>query len=124
MSEDRFREQGDWRTKRLGQLRALIKNADPGVVEEVKWKKPSNPDGVPVWSHDGIICVGNMLNGRVRLTFFKGAALADPSGLFNAHLDGARRAMELREEDDIDEAAFKRLVRDAVALNTSNTSGE
>jgi hypothetical protein len=86
MADARARQADDWRPKRLVQLGALIRQADPAVVEEVKWRKPSNPEGVPVWSHSGIICVGNVLKGRVRVTFFKGASLEDPSGLFNAHL--------------------------------------
>ena len=102
---------------------ALIKQADPAVVEEVKWRKPSNPEGVPVWSHGGIICVGNMLKGRVRVTFFKGAALKDPSGLFNAHLQGARRAIDLSEDDHLDEAAFRELIQGAVALNVASRTG-
>jgi hypothetical protein len=90
------------------------------VVEEVKWRKPSNPEGVPVWSRGGIICVGNVLRGRIRVTFFKGAALDDPSGLFNAHLEGARRAIDLYEDDQLDESAFRELILCAVALNVRN----
>jgi hypothetical protein len=120
----RARQTADWRPKRLAHLGGLIKQADPAVVEEVKWRKPSNPEGVPVWSHGGIICVGNMLKGRVRVTFFKGAALDDPSGLFNAHLEGARRAIDLSEDGHLDEAAFKQLVQDAVALNVASRAGK
>ena len=110
----------DWRPKRLAQLGALIKQADPAVVEDVKWRKPSSPEGVPVWSRGGIICVGNVLKGRVRVTLFKGAALDDPSGLFNAHLEGVRRAIDLYEDDHLDESAFKELIRGAVALNDAS----
>jgi hypothetical protein len=118
------RQAADWRPKRLAQLSALIKQADPAVVEEVKWRKPSNPEGVPIWSHGGIICVGNLLKGRVRVTFFKGAALKDPSGLFNAHLQGARRAIDLYENDHLDEAAFRELIQGAVALNVASRTGK
>ena len=110
----------DWRGKMLTRIRQLIKEADPEVVEEVKWRKPSNPSGVPVWSHDGIICTGETYKDKVKLTFAKGASLEDPAGLFNASLDGnVRRAIDLHEGDEIDEAAFKALIRAAVALNTS-----
>src|SRR3954453_5257905 len=111
----------DWRGETLARVRSLIKQADPEVVEEVKWRKPSNAmRGVPVWSHAGIICTGETYKAVVKLTFAKGAALDDPSGLFNASLDGnARRAIDIREGDAIDEEAFKALVRAAVALNTS-----
>ena len=124
MVDVRARQAADWRPKRLAQLGALIKQADPAVVEEVKWRKPSNPEGVPVWSHGGIICVGNMLKGRVRVTFFKGAALKDPSGLFNAHLQGARRAIDLYEDDHLDEAAFRELIQGAVALNVASRTAK
>ena len=104
----------------LGRIRALIKQADPEVVEEVKWRKPSNPMGVPVWSHEGIICTGETYREKVKLTFAKGAALADPAGLFNASLEGnARRAIDLHEGDDVDEDAFQSLIRAAVAMNTA-----
>ena len=116
----RIRELDDWRGKTLARVRALIKQADPDVVEELKWKKPSNPTGVPVWSHDGIICTGETYKDYVKLTFAKGAALKDPSRLFNASLEGnARRAIDIREGDRIDEGAFRTLVRAAVILNTS-----
>jgi hypothetical protein len=114
----RIKELDDWRGKTLARIRALIKQADPDVVEELKWKKPSNPTGVPVWSHDGIICTGEIYKDKLKLTFAKGAALKDPSGLFNSSLEGnARRAIDIREGDKIDEEAFKTLVRAAVVLN-------
>lgn len=113
---------GDWRGKTLGRVRALIKEADPEAVEEVKWRKPSNPMGVPVWSHEGILCTGETYKDKVKLTFAKGASLADPTGLFNAGLEGnARRAIDLREGEKLDPSAFKALVRAAVALNTSGS---
>ena len=112
-------ESGDWRGKKLSQLRALIKEADPAVVEEVKWKKPSNPRGVPVWSHDGIICIADTLKNAVRLTFPKGAQVKDPEKLFNTRLDSNTvRAIDFREDDSIDEGALKALILDAVGLNT------
>jgi hypothetical protein len=112
---------GDWRGETLARVRSLIKQADAHVVEDVKWRKPSNAMlGVPVWEHDGIICTGETYKSYVKLTFAKGAALEDPSGLFNASLEGnARRAIDIREGDRIDEAAFKALIRAAVALNTA-----
>jgi hypothetical protein len=111
---------GDWRSEALARVRKLIKQADPKVVEAVKWRKPSNPNGVPVWEHDGIICTGETYKSYVKLTFAKGAALEDPAGLFNASLEGnARRAIDIREGDRIDEKAFKALIRAAVALNTA-----
>jgi hypothetical protein len=111
---------GDWRGAALARVRALIREADPEIVEELKWRKPSNPAGVPVWSHAGIVCTGETYRDKVKLTFAKGAALKDPSGLFNASLDGnLRRAIDLREGDTIDAEALKALVRAAVALNTS-----
>src|SRR5262245_44587086 len=120
----RIKDLGDWRSRTLLRVRALIKQADPEVVEEVKWRKPSNPMGVPVWSHDGIICTGETYKDKVKLTFSKGAALKDPAGLFNAGFGGnTRRAIDLREGDEIDEKAFKALVRAAVALNASSASG-
>ena len=115
----RIAELGDWRGKTLSRVRALIKQADPEVVEEVKWKKASNP-GVPVWSHDGIICTGETYKSVVKLTFLKGASLKDPARLFNSSLEGnARRAIDFHEGDEIDEKAFKALILAAVALNTS-----
>ena len=117
----RIEKLGGWRGKMLSRLRTLIKQADPEVVEEVKWRKPSNPAGVPVWSHDGIICTGETYKNHVRLTFAKGASLKDPKGVFNASLEGnATRAIIIHEGGKIDEKAFKALVRDAVALNTSS----
>lgn len=112
---------GDWRGGTLARVRALIRQADPAAVEEVKWRKPSNAMmGVPVWSHDGIICTGETYKDKVKLTFAKGASLDDPAGLFNASLDGnTRRAIDFHEGEKIDEKAFKALVRTAVALNTS-----
>lgn len=111
---------GDWRGKTLAHVRQLIKQADPDVVEEVKWRKPSNAMiGVPVWSHTGIICTGETYKDKVKLTFAQGAALTDPAGLFNSSLEGnTRRAIDLHEGDQIDEDAFKALIRAAVALNT------
>src|SRR5436309_13701280 len=115
----KIKELGDWRGKTLARLRALIKGADPEVVEEWKWRKPTNP-GVPVWSHDGGICTGETYKAVVKLTFFKGALLDDPSGLFNASLEGnTRRAIDIREDDEIDEQAFVALIRAAVGLNES-----
>jgi hypothetical protein len=114
----------DWRGETLARVRALIKEADPHVVEEVKWRKPSNAmRGVPVWEHDGIICTGETYKAVVKLTFAKGAPLRDPSGLFNASLEGnVRRAIDIHEGDTIDEKAFKALIRAAVALNTSRAA--
>ena len=109
----------DWRDQTLRKLRSMIREADPQAVETVKWRKPSNPDGVPVWEHDGMICTGETYKDKVKLTFAKGASLDDPSGLFNASLDaGTRRAIDIREGDKIDEDAFRSLVREAAALNT------
>lgn len=114
----KIEELGDWRGEMLALLRGLIREADPEVVEEVKWRKPSNPLGVPVWSHTGIICTGETYKAVVKMTFAKGASLEDPSGLFNASLDGnSRRAIDIREGENIDEEAVKALVRAAVALN-------
>jgi hypothetical protein len=111
----RIKELGDWRGKTLSHVRALIKQADPKVVEEWKWR------GVPVWSHHGLICTGETYKSVVKLTFFKGASLKDPSGLFNSSLEGkARRAIDFHDGDEIDEDAFKRLIRAAAALNRSS----
>ena len=116
----RINELDGWRGETLARIRTLIKQADPEVVEEVKWRKPSNPAGVPVWSHDGIICTGEAYKEVVKMTFANGAALADPSGLFNASLEGnTRRAIDIREGDRVDERALTALIRAAVALNTS-----
>src|SRR5215210_4963622 len=120
MIDEKIAEIGGWRGETLARLRALIKQADPEVVEEMKWKKPSNPSGVPVWSHAGIICTGETYKDKVKLTFAKGAALDDPTGLFNSSLKGnTRRAIDIREGDSIDEDAFQALVRSAVAMNIS-----
>ena len=108
----------DWRGRTLARIRALIRQAEPEVVEELKWRKPSNPDGVPAWSHGGLICTGETYRDKVKLTFAKGARLPDPTGLFNAGLaGGTRRAIDIREGEEIDEGAFKALIREAVALN-------
>jgi hypothetical protein len=118
--EAKSEELDDWRGKMLSHLRALIKQADPEVVEEWKWVKPSSP-GVPVWSHDGGICTGETYKSVVKLTFYKGAALKDPSGLFNSSLAGnTRRAIDFHEGDKVDEQAFKTLIRAAAALNSSS----
>jgi hypothetical protein len=114
------KELDDWRGKTLARVRALIKQADPDVVEEWKWQKATSP-GVPVWSHDGGICTGETYKSAVKLTFFKGASLKDPSRLFNSSLEGStRRAIDLHEGDEIDADAFKKLIRAAVALNRSS----
>ena len=113
----RIKELGDWRGEMLGRLRALIKQADPEIVEEWKWR------GVPVWSHDGIICTGETYKNHIRLTFANGASLGDPKGLFNASLKGnTLRAIVIQEEDEIDDRAFMALVRAAVSLNTSSAA--
>jgi hypothetical protein len=110
----------DWRVDTLACIRKLIEAADPEAVEEVKWRKPSNPAGVPVWSHDGIICTGETYKAVVKMTFAKGASLKDPAGLFNSSLEGnTRRAIDIHEGDKINEKALKALIRAAVALNTS-----
>lgn len=116
----RIEQLADWRGEMLGRLRALIKQADPEIAEECKWKKPSNPGGVPVWSHDGMICTGETHKSVVKMTFAKGAFLDDPAGLFNSSLEGnLRRAIDFREGDKINEKALKALIRAAVALNTN-----
>jgi len=118
----RFAELEDWRGASLGRMRQFIKEADPDVVEEIKWVKSSNP-GTPVWSHDGIICTGESYKDVVKLTFSKGASLEDPARLFNSSLDGnARRAIDIHEGEEVDESAFKALVRQAVALNSPGMS--
>jgi len=118
--DERIGELGDWRGETLSRLRAVIKQADPDVVEDVKWRKPSNPSGVPVWEHAGMICTGETYKDKVKLTFARGAALEDPAGLFNASLNGnTRRAIDIREGEEIDEEALKALFRAAVTLNTS-----
>ena len=118
----RIAELGDWRGETLGRMRKLIKEADPDVVEELKWVKPSTP-GTPVWSHDGIICTGEPYKAVVKLTFAKGASLDDPARLFNSSLEGnARRAIDIHEGEEVDESAFKALVLQAVALNSFGKS--
>jgi hypothetical protein len=113
----RISELGDWRGETLGRMRKLVKEADPDVVEEWKWK------GTPVWSHDGIICTGESYKNIVKLTFAQGASLQDPAGLFNSSLDGnVRRAIDIHEGEEVDEAAFKALIRQAAALNSSSKS--
>jgi hypothetical protein len=116
----KIKELGGWRGETLARVRAIIKDADPDVVEETKWQKPSNPAGVPVWEHDGIICTGETYKDKVKLTFLRGASLEDPSGLFNSSLEGGtRRAIDFFEGDRIDEKALKALVRAAVEANVS-----
>jgi hypothetical protein len=116
----KIKELGDWRGETLSRLRGLIKQADPDVVEEWKWRKATNP-GVPVWSHHGGICTGETYKSVVKLTFFKGASLDDPAGLFNSSLEGkVRRAIDIKEDDAIDEKAFVTLIRAAVSLNESS----
>src|SRR5262245_50599425 len=115
----RIEELNDWRGETLARVRTLIRQADPEVVEEWKWVKPTNP-GVPVWSHNGMICTGETYKDKVKLTFARGASLPDPSGLFNSSLEGnTRRAIDFQEDDAIDDKAFKALIRAAVARNTS-----
>ncbi len=119
---ERIAELGDWRGKTLRRMRKLIKEADPDVVEEWKWVKPTRP-GTPVWSHDGIICTGESYNKVVKLTFAKGASLKDPARLFNSSLEGStRRAIDIHEGEKVDESAFKALVRQAAAVNRSGKS--
>jgi hypothetical protein len=117
--DEQIRELNDWRGATLGRVRKMILGADPDIVEEVKWRKPSNPLGVPVWSHDGIICTGETYKDKVKLTFAKGALLEDPAGLFNSSLTGGtRRAIDIREGESVDARAFKALVKAAVAVNS------
>ena len=109
---------GDWRGETLTRLRKLIHEADPDVTEAIKWRKPSNPSGVPVWEHDGLICTGETYKDKVKLTFAQGASIKDPSKIFNSSLDaGTRRAIDIRESDTIDAEGFKALIREAVAFN-------
>lgn len=116
--DQRIAELGDWRGETLARMRRLVAEADPDVVEEWKWR------GVPTWSHDGIVCTGETYKDKVKITFFKGASLEDPAGLFNSSLDGnVRRAIDIAEGEEVDAAAFTRLVRDAVALNASGGKG-
>jgi hypothetical protein len=120
----KFEVLGDWRGKMLSRIRSLVREADPDVLEDLKWKKPSNPSGVPTWSHAGIICTGDAFKDKVKITFAKGAALDDPSGLFNASLQGnAMRAIDIHQGDEINEEAFKALIRAAVTLNASRARG-
>jgi hypothetical protein len=113
----------DWRGETLGRLRAVIKAADPGIVEEVKWKKPSRPEGVPVWSHDGIVCVGEMLKNAVRLTFPKGAQVKDPRRIFNTRLDSKTvRAVDFQQGQAVNAAAVKALIVDGVRVNKAQSS--
>jgi hypothetical protein len=120
--DERIRELGDWRGGTLGVVRGIIKAADPEIVEEWKWAKATSP-GTPVWSHNGGICTGETYRNVVKLTFFKGAALNDPSGLFNSSLEGkVRRAIDIKEDDELDEDALKDLIREAVALNLQRKS--
>jgi hypothetical protein len=115
---------GDWRGEMLSRLRALIMEADPEMTEERKWVKPSNPAGVPTFSHNGLVCTGETYKNVVKMTFAKGASLADPAGLFNSSLEGnTRRAIDFRGGDELDEEALKALIRAAVALNTSSARG-
>ena len=116
--DEMFSDAGDWRARKLKKLRALIRQAEPEVIEELKWKKPSNPRGVPTWSCTGIICTGETYKDHVKLTFARGASLPDPDGLFNASLDaGTRRAIDFSETHDVDDDAFLELVREAVSAN-------
>jgi hypothetical protein len=118
--DEKIRALGDWRGAMLARLRSLIREADPDVVETVKWRKPSNPAGVAVWEHAGIICTGETYKDKVKLTFARGAALEDPAKLFNASLDGGtRRAIDIVECQRVEENAFEALIREAVALNAS-----
>jgi hypothetical protein len=122
--EERIRSVGGWRAKTLAEVRSIILAADPDVVEEIKWVKPTNPGGVPTWSHDGILCTGEPYKDKVKLTFAKGASLPDPSGLFNASLTGnARRAIDLVEGEPVDASALQALVRAAVAENQRVQAG-
>jgi hypothetical protein len=120
--DEKIKELGDWRGKTLAKVREIIHGADPEIVEERKWAKPTNP-GTPVWSHGGIVCTGETYKNVVKMTFAKGAALEDPSGLFNSSLEGnARRAIDIHGGDKVDEAALKDLIRAAVALNLQGKS--
>ena len=121
LTDARIQEIGDWRGEMLSRLRVLIKQADPEVVEEVKWIKPTNPLGTAVWSHEGIVCTGEIYKTVVKMTFPRGASLDDPSGLFNSCLEGnERRAIDFHEGDKVDEETLKALIRAAVALNISS----
>ena len=119
----KIQSMGDWRGVALARVRRLIREADPDVVEDVKWRKPSNPAGVPVWEHAGLICTGETYRDKIKLTFARGATLADPLGLFNSSLTGGtRRAIDIHEGAVLDEAAFKALIREAVAANLAHQS--
>jgi hypothetical protein len=121
--DQKLKKLGDWRAKTLAKVREIIHEADPEIVEEWKWAKATNP-GTPVWSHGGIVCTGESYKNAVKMTFAKGASLKDPSGLFNASLDGnVRRAIDIHEGDKIDEAALRNLIRAAVALNLKSKPG-
>jgi hypothetical protein len=114
----RTKEPDDWRGRTLSRVRQLIKEADPEIVEEVKWRKPSNPEGIPVWSHDGLVCTGETYKNHVKMTFAKGASLKDPDRLFNASLDGnVTRAIDIHEGESVNESALKKLIQAAVASN-------
>lgn len=116
---------GDWRGATLAQMRRLIHEADPDIVEELKWRKPSNPSGVPTWSHGGIICTGELYKDKVKLTFARGAALEDPQGLFNAGFGGGtRRAIDIPEGGEVDATAFKALIREAIAINLAHKKAQ
>ena len=118
--DEKLKTLGDWRGALLARLRRLIHEADPGVIEGVKWRKAANPLGVPTWEHDGILCTGESYRDKVKLTFARGASLKDPNRLFNSSLDGGtRRAIDFREGDGVDDLAFKALIREAVAANGS-----
>ena len=120
--DDKIQSLADWRGAMLGELRGLIREADPAIVETVKWRKPSNPMGVAVWEHDGIICTGETYKDKVKLTFAYGASLGDPSRLFNSSLDGGtRRAIDFHEGDGVDKQALKALVREAAAFNSARS---
>jgi len=122
--DDIIKDTVDWRGKKLSQLRAVIKKADSAIIEEVKWKKPSRPEGVPVWSHEGMICVADTLKNAVRLTFPKGAQVKDPKKLFNTRLDSkAVRAIDFYENDTVNESALKAIILDAVRLNKKKAGG-
>src|SRR5436853_5076318 len=122
--DEKIKELGDWRGRALAKVREIIHEADPEIVEEWKWVKPTNP-GTPVWSHGGIVCTGETYKNAVKMTFAMGAALEDPSGLFNSSLDGnARRAIDIHEGDKVEEAALKDLIRAAVALNVKGLQGK
>jgi hypothetical protein len=127
MSEDvdaKIAELSDWRGKTLARIRTLIREADPEMSEAIKWRKPSNPPGVPVWEHDGILCTGETYRDKVKLTFAQGASIDDPSKLFNSSLDaGTRRAIDIREGEEPDAEAFKNLIRAAAAVNGAKARG-